>query len=42
MPLHERMKRRAVAGRRAGYEVRVCRRTDADVHCQNYDAGAAV
>ena len=37
MALHERMERRAVAGRRAGHEVRISRRTETDVHCQEYD-----
>jgi len=36
MPLHERMERSAVAGRRAGYEVRIRCRAEA-VHCQEYD-----
>jgi hypothetical protein len=40
MTLHERMERRAVAGRRAGHEVRISRRTETDVHCQDYDGGA--
>jgi hypothetical protein len=37
MPLDERMKRSAVTGRRAGYEVRIRRRTETAVHCQEYD-----
>src|SRR5207245_3194667 len=37
MPLDERMKCGAVAGRRAGYEVRIRRRTETAVHCQEYD-----
>jgi hypothetical protein len=38
MALYERVKRRAVAGRRAGDEVRIRRRTETDVHCHKYDA----
>ena len=37
MPLDERMERSAVTGRRAGYEVRIGRRAEAAVHCQEYD-----
>src|SRR5262245_22623272 len=39
--LHERMERGAVASRRAGYEVGICRRTVTDVHCQEYDVKRA-
>src|SRR5262249_14873956 len=42
MALHERPKRRAVAGRRAGDQVRIHRRTKADVHCHEYDVAAVV
>ena len=41
MPLHEGMERGTVTGRRAGYEVRIRRRTEAAVHCQEYDVRAA-
>jgi hypothetical protein len=41
MPLHEGMERGAVTGRRAGYEVRIHRRTETAVHCQEYDENAA-
>jgi hypothetical protein len=36
MALDERMKRGLIAGRRAGHEVRICRRTGT-AHCQGYD-----
>src|SRR5687768_11623017 len=38
MPLHERMESGTVAGRGAKYEVRISRRVQAAVHCQEYDA----
>jgi hypothetical protein len=31
------MERGAVAGRRAGHEIRIRRRTETAVHCQEYD-----
>ena len=37
MPLHKGMERGAITGRRAGYEVRIRRRTEAAVHCHEYD-----
>ncbi len=37
MPLDEGMERGAIAGRRAGYEIRIRRRTETAVHCQEYD-----
>jgi hypothetical protein len=40
MALHERMERGAVAGRRAGHEIRIRRRTETAVHCQEYDVEA--
>jgi hypothetical protein len=39
MSLDERMERSAVTGRRAGYEIRIRRRTETTVHCQEYDVG---
>ena len=41
MPLDEGMERDAIAGRRAGYEIRICRRTETAVHCQEYDVELA-
>ena len=41
MPLDERMERSAVAGRRAGYEIRIRRRTETAVHCHEYDETGA-
>ena len=38
MALHKRMERGAVAGRRAGNEVRIGRCAVTGVHCQEYDA----
>jgi hypothetical protein len=40
MPLDERMESGSIAGRRAGHEVRICRRTRAGGHCQGYDVRA--
>jgi hypothetical protein len=37
MALDERMERGAITGRRAGYEIRIRRRTEAAAHCQEYD-----
>jgi hypothetical protein len=34
------MERGAVAGRRAGHEIRIRRRTETAVHCQEYDVEA--
>jgi hypothetical protein len=40
MPLDERMEGGTIAGRRAGHEVRICRRLGAAAHCQQYDVSA--
>ena len=42
MPLHQRMERGRVAGRRAGHEIRIRRRAEAAVHCQRYDGHTVV
>jgi hypothetical protein len=36
------MERRAVTGRRPGCKFRIDRRTEAAVHCQEYDAEASM
>jgi len=38
MPLHERLESGAIAGGGAKYEIRIGRRAQAAVHCQEYDA----